>query len=83
MNDRRTLLGAALAALAAPLAVASPRQGGAMADARPAEHFVPGGTGGLQRAQYTFTPTSSDGDYRTIPLPAVPPIATYMIPLTA
>jgi hypothetical protein len=75
-------LGVAAATLAAPMVGASTRQARARANVDGAERFVPGGFGGLESARYTYTPTSRDETYGTIPLPRTPPIGSYMVPLT-
>jgi hypothetical protein len=79
MTDRRTLLTAAAAALAAPLA--HPR---AMAARPPAsdgsEHSIPGGTRGIQRGQFTYTGTGRVENYDTIAIPDA--LHVFMIPLT-
>ena len=78
MTDRRHLLGAALAAWASPLVLAAPQ--GTARQARGAEHFLPGGSGGIQRGQFGFTATGKNGGYGIIALPL--PGTVYMIPLT-
>jgi hypothetical protein len=74
MPTRRSILASAASALAFPLASAWPRLAGAT------EHWVAGGSGGIQRGQFSFTATSSNGGYGTIRLPA--PGVSYMLPLT-
>lgn len=69
MSTRRTLLAGAASALIAP-----------MASAWAEEHWVPGGSGGIQRGQFGYTATGSNGGYGTISLPS--PGMLYMIPLT-
>jgi hypothetical protein len=77
MADRRTLLAATAAALVSPLARARP-SGTALAGS--SEHYVPGGTRGIQRGQFTFTATGNEGGYGTIAIPDT--VGTFMIPLT-
>lgn len=74
MTTRRSLLARAASALIAPIAASS------WSDARADEHWVAGGTGGIQRGQFGFTPTAINGGYGVINLPA--PGVQYMIPLT-
>lgn len=84
MTDRRTLLTAAAAAWAAPLA--SPVSAAPVANARPSrpaagvsEHYVPGGTRGIQRGQFAYTATDNIEGYGVI---RIPDTRFYMIPLT-
>ncbi len=74
MSTRRSLLASAAAAFIAPMAMAWPRRACAN------EHWVPGGSGGIQRGQFGYTPTGSNGGYGTIGLPSAGVL--YMIPLT-
>jgi len=74
MTTRRSFLAATACALAAPTAATWCGQ------ARADEHWLAGGTGGIQRGQFSYTPTGNNGGYGTIALPA--PGVPYMIPLT-
>ena len=74
MPTRRSVLAAAASALVAPITA------GWCSPARAEEHWVAGGTGGIQRGQFSYTGTSSNGGYKTIKLPASGVL--YMIPLT-
>lgn len=78
MTDRRQLFGVALATMWSLRAGAAPRSPAA----RPttSEHFLPGGTGGIQRGQFGYTATGKNGSYGIIALPQAG--AVYMIPLT-
>jgi hypothetical protein len=57
-----------------PIAAGWPRT------ARGIEHSTPGGSGGIQRGQFSFAPTGRNGGYGTIALPVAGVL--YMIPLT-
>ncbi|HEX5685432.1 MAG TPA: hypothetical protein VFY73_15535 [Ideonella sp.] len=77
MTNRRTVLTAAAAALALPLANARPgRQ--APAGAQP-EHFIPGGVRGIQRGHFSYTATDHVDEYGVI---RIPDDRLYMVPLT-
>jgi hypothetical protein len=77
MTDRRTLLAASAAALAASFAHSRTRE---VPASKSSEHFVPGGTRGIQRGQFTYTATGSNEGYGTIAIPDT--LGTYMIPIT-
>lgn len=77
MTNRRTLLTAAAAAWAAPLANARPSR--PVRVAGKLEHNVPGGTRGIQRGQFTYTATDKIEGYGVI---RIPDDRLYMIPLT-
>ncbi|HEX5685020.1 MAG TPA: hypothetical protein VFY73_13440 [Ideonella sp.] len=78
MTDRRTLLTAAAAALATPLATA--RRSRPVPAAGISEHYVPGGTRGIQRGQFTYTATDRFEGYGVIRLPDAKRL--FMVPLT-
>jgi hypothetical protein len=80
MTDRRTLLTAAAAAMASPLANGAPRTAPMPRGGSTSEHWVPGGTRGIQRGQFTYTPTSQIEGYGAIVLPDATHL--FMIPLT-
>lgn len=77
MTSRRAFLTATAAALATPAILAS-TNGERVSGL--AEHFVPGGTRGIQRGQFTFTPTGRNEGYGTIAIPDT--LNPFMIPLT-
>jgi len=77
MIDRRAMLTATAAALATHFI---PARAGGASTARSTEHFIPGGTRGIQRGQFTFTPTGNNGGYGTIAIPDT--LGAFMIPLT-
>jgi hypothetical protein len=74
MTTRRSLLARAASALVAPMAASL------WSDASADEHWVAGGTGGIQRGQFGFTATAINGGYGVINLPGTG--VQYMIPLT-
>jgi hypothetical protein len=74
MSTRRALLGGAVSGAAVSWLAAWPGP----ADAT--EHWIPGGTRGIQRGQFGFTADSVVGGLGAIPLPLAG--ALYMIPLT-
>jgi hypothetical protein len=78
VTNRRTILTAAAAALAMPLAATARSNRQALGGAQP-EHFVPGGMRGIQRGHYTYTPTDHVEEYGVIRLPDD---RLNMIPLT-
>jgi hypothetical protein len=78
MTDRRTLLTAAAAAWAAPLANARPSRPVRAAGWR--EYHVPGGTRGIQRGQFSYTATDQIEGYGVIRIPDTKHL--FMIPLT-
>jgi hypothetical protein len=78
MTNRRNILTAAAAAMALPLAAGARTNFQVRGGAQP-EHFVPGGVRGIQRAQFTYTPTDHVDEYGVIRIPDDRP---YMIPLT-
>lgn len=79
MSSRRLMLQAAAASVAtasaAAASAATPRGAKTLS-----EHYINGGLGGIQRARYTYTPTSTDSGYGIIPITA--PVYTYMLPIT-
>jgi hypothetical protein len=81
MTNRRTLLTAAAAALTTPWVNARTRTivhpEGSAGDS---EHFVPGGTRGIQRGQFGYTPTGHIEGYGVIEIPDATHV--FMIPLT-
>lgn len=77
MNNRRQFLAGAAASLALPLSNAAPRS---LAPKPPAEHWVPGGVGGIVRARYAYTSTNDLEDYGTIKIPL--PGVVFAVPLT-
>ncbi|MEK8033509.1 hypothetical protein AACH06_22030 [Ideonella sp. DXS29W] len=84
MTHRRTFLAAAAAAAALAAPLVSARTPGASRRAvpqgQPNEHFVPGGTRGIQRGMFTYTATDHIEEYDVIRLPEAD--CLYMIPLT-
>jgi hypothetical protein len=78
MTDRRTLLTAAAAAWALPLANARPSRP-VPAAGRP-EYHVPGGARGIQRGQFSYTATDQIEGYGVIRIPDAKRL--FMIPLT-
>jgi hypothetical protein len=75
MTTRRSILAAAASAV--PLSFTG---AGIAATSEGNEHYLPGGTGGIQRAQFTFKATAKNEGYGIIALPE--PGVVYMIPLT-
>jgi hypothetical protein len=80
MTNRRRLLTASAAALAASAIPVGARSKAIGVQREVSEHFVRGGTRGIQRGQYTFTPTSNVEGYGAIAIPDT--VNTFMIPLT-
>lgn len=78
MTDRRTLLTAAAAAWTAPFVNARPSR--PVPAAGSAEHYVPGGTRGIQRGQFSYTATDRIEGYGVIRIPDAKRL--FMIPLT-
>jgi hypothetical protein len=79
MTDRRTwLTAAAAAALAAPLPAV--RAAARVPAKGESEHWVPGGTRGIQRGQFAYTATSQIDGQGVIALPDAEHL--FMIPLT-
>lgn len=74
MSTRRSILAGAAAAFAGSFGAASPRAASA------GEHWVAGGSRGIQRGQYGFTASTVVGGLGFIRLPAAGEL--YMIPLT-
>jgi hypothetical protein len=68
------MLARAVSALVVPWAAGWP------CPARGIEHWTPGGSGGIQRGQFGFTPSSAVGGLGTIKLPLA--ASLYMVPLT-
>ncbi|WP_374568026.1 hypothetical protein [Ideonella sp.] len=79
MTDRRTLLTAAAAAWAAP-PLAQARPGRPVTTAGSTEHYLPGGTRGIQRGQFSYTATDRIEGYGVIRIPDAKRL--FMIPLT-
>ncbi|WP_374562273.1 hypothetical protein [Ideonella sp.] len=78
MTNRRTILTAAAAALAMPLAAHARSNRLAPGGVQP-EHFVPGGMRGIQRGHFSYTPTDHVEEYGVI---RIPDDRLFMIPIT-